>query len=49
MSLETDNAQYVAGKLVCEDILGSISGRWKTAGVYLELLRIGDMAQDESC
>ncbi|BCR89577.1 fungal specific transcription factor domain-containing protein [Aspergillus chevalieri] len=48
MTLETDNAQYAAGKLVCENILRSVNGRWRTAGVYLELLRIGDMAQDES-
>lgn len=49
LSLETDNAQYVAGKQVCENLLRFISSRWKTAGVYLEFLRIGDMAHDESC
>lgn len=32
MSLETDNPQYATGKLICEDILRTISGRWKTAG-----------------
>ncbi|KAE8356375.1 fungal-specific transcription factor domain protein [Aspergillus coremiiformis] len=47
MALETNNVQYTAGKLICEEILRAMNSRWKVAGVYLELLRFGDMVQDE--
>jgi hypothetical protein len=37
MSLETNNAQYIAGKLICADMLRSMSARWKLAGKAVPL------------
>ncbi|OJJ35901.1 hypothetical protein ASPWEDRAFT_183896 [Aspergillus wentii DTO 134E9] len=45
MALETENEEYTAGKLACVEILRTISSRWKVAGVYLELLRISEIAE----
>lgn len=32
--LETNNAQYIRGKRVCENTLEAISLRWRVAGTY---------------
>ncbi|KAL4779903.1 hypothetical protein BJX76DRAFT_361343 [Aspergillus varians] len=47
MLLEKNNPQLTSAKLVCEDILRFLDARWKSAGVYLELLKLSDVGHDE--
>ncbi|KAH7024216.1 fungal-specific transcription factor domain protein [Ilyonectria destructans] len=48
LSLETNDTQYTTGKHICEDMLQSLSLRWKAADIYLKMLRMSDSADRES-
>ncbi|KAL3434348.1 hypothetical protein BDV09DRAFT_169981 [Aspergillus tetrazonus] len=47
MASETGSPEYAAAKLSCQSMLQSIKGRWKSAGVYIELLRLADASFSE--
>ncbi|KAJ6171421.1 hypothetical protein N7470_000488 [Penicillium chermesinum] len=44
----TNDPQWAAGKVVCENQLRFLNSRWKVAGVYLEMLRISDLDDESS-